>query len=281
MQQAFVNVNPNDEMVDRLLFTLLQNQSGGYWTNTATTARVLDAIHAYIKMRNLDDTDFTADVNLGGKQLMKESFKGVAAKPKTLKLPFENELISSLEKDTTNAVTFNKDGNGRLYYTIEMKYALPDEMQSARNEGISLDYQITDYETGEVINTSGKDDSVLTLESGKMYKATIRLESNRDRTYIAMRAPIPSGAEILDSTFVTTSSAGEVTSSSESWGHWLSKELQKQAEKPQALNMFLSMMNGLWFTNRAFLILFMHAMKKQKLKMKKEPFRLQTAVCLH
>ncbi len=222
--QAFVNVNPNDEMVDRLLFTLLQNQSGGYWTNTATTARVLDAIHAYIKMRNLDDTDFTADVNLGGKQIMKESFTGVAAKPKTLKLPFENELISSLEKDTPNAVTFNKDGNGRLYYTIEMKYALPDEMQSARNEGISLDYQITDYETGEVVNTSGKDNSVLTLESGKMYKATIRLESHRDRTYIALRAPIPSGAEILDSTFVTTSSAGEVTSSSESWGHWLSNK---------------------------------------------------------
>ena len=222
--QAFVKVNPNDEMVDRLLFSLLQQQSMGYWTNTATTARVLDAIHTYIKMRNLDNTDFTAELNFGGKQLMKESFKGVAAKPKTLKLPFEDEFISSLEKDKATPVTFSKEGTGRLYYTIEMKYALPDEMQSARSEGLIIDYQISDYDTGDVISTSGKDDSLLTLESGKLYKATIRLESHRDRTYIALRAPIPSGAEILDSTFVTTSSAGEVTSSSETWGHWLSNK---------------------------------------------------------
>ena len=219
-----LKVDPNDQMVDRLLFTLMKNQSMGYWKNTASTAKVLEAIYTYIKMRNLDNTDFTATASLNGKNFMKEDFTGVGAKPKTLVLPFENEVISSLEKDKTIPITFEKNGPGQLYYTVEMKYALPDEMQCARDEGLKIVYTISDYETGEEIKTSGSYDSLLTLESGKLYKATVRLESIRNRTYVALRSPIPSGAEILDSTFVTTSSKGETSVESEGWGHWLSNK---------------------------------------------------------
>lgn len=222
--QAFVKVNPNDEMVDRLLFTLLQNQSMGHWQNTATTARVLDSISTYIKMRNLDETEFTASASLGDNKLMEQTFSGAAAKPKTLVLPFESEIVSSLEKNKQIPVSFEKTGAGRLYYTMEMKYSLPDEMLKARNEGLGVSFQITDYKTGETINLQNGDDPQLVLESGKLYKASIRIESHRDRTYLALRAPIPSGAEILDSTFVTTGSEGEITSSSSSWGHWISNK---------------------------------------------------------
>lgn len=222
--QAFVKVDPNDQMVDRLLFTLMKNQSMGYWKNTASTAKVLEAIYTYIKMRNLDNTDFTGSAKIDGKSLMTEAFTGVGAKPKTLVLPFENEIISGLEKDKTIPITFEKNGPGQLYYTAEMKYALPDEMQCARDEGLKIVYTISDYETGEEIKTSGSYDSLLTLESGKLYKATVRVESIRNRTYVALRSPIPSGAEILDSTFVTTSSKGETSVESEGWGHWLSNK---------------------------------------------------------
>ena len=145
-------------------------------------------------MRNLDNTDFTGTAKIDGKSLMTEAFTGVGAKPKTLVLPFENEIISGLEKDKTIPITFEKNGPGQLYYTAEMKYALPDEMQCARDEGLKIVYTISDYETGEEIKTSGSYDSLLTLESGKLYKATVRVESIRNRTYVALRSPIPSGA---------------------------------------------------------------------------------------
>ena len=223
--QSFVKVDPNDQMVDRLLFTLMQNQSMGYWKNTTTTARVLEAFYTLIKMRNLDSTDFTGSASINESKVMTESFKGVGAKPKTLKLPFEGDIVSNLEKDKSIPITFEKEGDGQLYYTVEMTYALPDEMQFARNEGIKIVYEITDYETGEVIKTSTPDDSLLTLESGKLYRASVRVESTRNRTYLALRAPIPSGAEILDSTFVTTGAEGEVEISSDSYGHWLSNKI--------------------------------------------------------
>ena len=68
---------------------------------------------------------------------------------------------------------------------------------------------------------------MVVLEAGKLYKATIELVSPRDRTYVALRAPIPSGAEILDSTFVTSGDAAEIETSSSGrwWRQWLSNKV--------------------------------------------------------
>lgn len=212
---AFVTVNPDDEMVDKLLFTLLSKQSHGRWQNTITTSAVLDSIYTYIQKRNLDSTDFTATASLNDKQLMNESFTGVTAKPKSLKLPFEDEFISSLARDKSIPLEFTKDGNGYLFYTVEMKYALPDETQAARNEGLNITYVISDFDTGEIVNVS-KDTCDLKLQSGKIYKAKVFIETNKSREYVAVRAPIPSGAEILDSTLITNGLAAQ-SSYSDNW----------------------------------------------------------------
>lgn len=214
--QLFATVNPNDQMVDKILMTLLQNQKRGYWSSTATTAKVLDSIYTYIKMRDLDNTNYTATVSLNKKQIMKENFKGVTDKPKTLNLPFEDKTISSLQRDKAIPVTFEKDGNGYLFYTMLMRYALPDEMQNARDEGIAITYILKDLETGEILNTDNSKDNSLMLETGKVYEATVRISSTREREYVALRCPIPSGAEILDSTFVTSGSEA-VNSSYSGW----------------------------------------------------------------
>ena len=220
--QVLCKINPKDQMVDKLLYTLLQNQSHGYWSNTATTSRVLEAIYEYIKGRKLDDTNYKGSVTLAGSSIMNESFKGASAKPKTLKLPFEDEIVTKLAKDTPTDITFQKDGQGNLYYTMEMRYAMPDEYLAARDEGVKVTYTITDSETGEIVNKSDSFDCLLNLTSGKIYKASITVETHKSRDYLALRAPIPSGAEILDSSLVTTGTVEEKNNLS--WGHWLSNK---------------------------------------------------------
>lgn len=219
--QVLVLQNPNDTMVDRLIFTLMQKQSQGYWQNTATTSHVLEAIYTYIKARNLDETDFTSTVNLNKNQIMNEKFKGVNAKPKTLNLDFSDEQIASLPKGKSIPLEFIKSGKGQVFYTMEMKYALPDEMLTSRDEGLKVEYKIQDAETKEIVNQN-QENCLVELESGKLYKATVRLESTKDRNFVALRAAIPSGAEILDSTFVTSGSEAEIENSS--WRHWISNK---------------------------------------------------------
>lgn len=224
MLQLLVTLNPDDHMVDKLIFTLMQKQSQGYWTNTAATAHVLEGIYTYIKQRKLDSTKYQASVEIDGVNVMTEKFEDVNAKPKTLSLGFTDDQLKALARDKAIPVTFEKNGTGQLYYTMEMKYALPDEMLTARNEGIKLTYEIVDAETKEIVNKADDTSSLVKLESGKLYKATVKLESTRDRTYVALRAPVPSGAEILDSTFVTSGTEAEIVSTGD-WRHWISNKV--------------------------------------------------------
>ena len=216
-------LNPDDNMVDRLIFSLLKEESKGYWKNTSSTSCVLEAIAHYIQKRDIAKTDCAAKAFLNKTEIMSEKFKGAAAKPQTLKLPFEDKFISSLPRDKMLPLSFEKTGNGRLYYTAQMTYALPDEAQTRRDEGIKLEYTIAESESGAAANDIPGDSSLVELESSKLYKATVKILSARDRDYLALRCPIPSGAEILDSTFVTTGAAGAIQTSGD-WRHWISNK---------------------------------------------------------
>ncbi len=247
--QLFCTVNPQDQMVDKLIYSLMQQQSHGYWNNTATTSRVLEAIYAYIKGRQLDETNYTGTISVEGTKVLSGSFKGAGTKPKTIKLPFEDEMISGLPKDTPAEVSIQKNGQGNLYYTMEMRYAMPDEYLTARDEGIKIEYTIIDAETGEVVNKSNSSDCLLNLTSGKIYKASIKIETHKKREYVALRAPIPSGAEILDSSLVTTGTVEEHNNLS--WGHWLSNKVIRDNEVQFFWDSFSSGTATVNFTFRA------------------------------
>jgi len=209
--QLFTMVNSSDQINDKILYTLLLNQKKGYWKNTASTARVLDAISTYITYRGLDKTEFTGSASINGKEVLSNTFEDVGAKPVTLTLPFDGEFMRSLEKEKEYPVTFSKEGNGHLYYTVQMNYALPSERQIAVNNGIDMTVEITDFSTNKPVYPKDKT-SVLELESGKTYKATITLASPVQLNYLALRAPIPSGCEILDPSFETSGSEAEIKS---------------------------------------------------------------------
>ena len=61
------------------------------------------------------------------------------------------KIDALLEKDKLQTLDFEKEGNGSLYYTASLKYAIPYENQDARDEGLGVSYVITDVLTGEEI----------------------------------------------------------------------------------------------------------------------------------
>lgn len=202
--QLFTMLNKDDAMIGRLLFQLLSNQRRGYWQSTAQTARVLDAFYTLIKAQNIDATDLTASVALGNTKLLEASFKGAQAKPVTAAEELGGKALGKMPRDTLLPLKIDRQGKGNLYYTASLRYALPEERQSPRDEGICVSSIIYDNATGEEIKAA-KNSTVISLESGKTYRMVLELSTTYDRAYVAIRAPIPSGAEILDASFVTTS----------------------------------------------------------------------------
>jgi uncharacterized protein YfaS (alpha-2-macroglobulin family) len=119
--------------------------------------------------------------------------------------------------ETELPLEIRKDGSGKLFYTASMTYALPAEEQTARDEGLCVYVEITDARTGEKI-APGK------LKSGTIYREKVYVTTTKERTYVAVRAPVPAGAEILNSAFVTTASVpspeSRETTSKYIWRPW-------------------------------------------------------------
>ncbi|MCL2880523.1 MAG: alpha-2-macroglobulin, partial [Treponema sp.] len=208
--QFFVDQYPGDQINTRLLYSLLENKRAGsdFWESTAVTVRVLTAIDALIQAENLTNTDVSGKASLAGTELLSGTFKGLGAKPVTQAFDFKDPVLADLSRDSTQQLEFTRQGTGNLYYTASLRYAIPSELQSFRDEGLGVFLSLYDINTGEEIKGSGAA-SLYALQSGKTYRATVRLSSSRDRTFVALRVPIPSGAEILDATFATTASYGD------------------------------------------------------------------------
>lgn len=219
IMQFFVEKDPSDGMVDRLLYSILLELSReGYWQNTASTAKVLESVRSVIKSRNLEATDFNAKCEIMNKTILEEKFKGLSSKAVAKTENFSSSVLKDLPRDQLIPFDFSKKGKGTLYYTATLSYALPDEVQFARNEGFGVEFKIYDYKTNEEVKpTDGG--MVIPLESGKTYRMKVTVSSEKERTYTAIRVPIPSGAEILDSTFVTSGSEAKISSGSGWWSN--------------------------------------------------------------
>jgi hypothetical protein len=222
--QFFVDQFPGDEINTRLLFSLLENKRSnwGFWQNTAVTARVLTAVDALIRAENLSNLDLSAEVTLAGTELLRGIFRGLGARPVTGTFDFNDPVLAGITRDRMFALEFSRRGTGTLYYTASLSYAIPAELQSFRDEGLGVFLSIHDIETGEEIQGSA-------LVSGRTYRGRVRMSSSHDRTYVALRVPIPSGAEILDATFISTAAFGDrggVTGNENDRGSsWLSHQL--------------------------------------------------------
>ena len=228
VMQLFAMQNPHDEMVNKILFRLLQSQRNGYWQSTATTARVFESINELIKIRKLDSLDFKASavVKFGSTSntVAEAKFKGAGAKPAVKSVDFTDTVISSVPKGKSFDIEYTKDGKGSLYYTTEMHYAIPCELFAARNEGLEVVMEITD-ESGNLITPPSADSKVIVLESGKTYKIKTSVSSASRAHYMALRIPIPSGAEIVDTSLSTGASkntSGDSVQNSKTsiWSDW-------------------------------------------------------------
>jgi uncharacterized protein YfaS (alpha-2-macroglobulin family) len=195
----FTEFDRTDTYNGHILYELLQQMkaSGGYWTSTASTARVLAAVDVYIRENGLESTGFTAQALLDGRTFLSSSFKGAAAESAVKTEPFTGDFIGTLPRGKEVPLEFIKKGKGVLYYTASMKYAVPSSAQFPRDNGICVYTEIRDTATGEIVTGSA-------LKAGTIYRETVYITTTKDRTFLAVRAPVPAGAEIMNAAFVTT-----------------------------------------------------------------------------
>ena len=204
-----VRLGKGDDLIRRLTESLGRRISAERWLSYQDCETAALAFGALFRNESGAKTDFNAGVTIGDGEFL-VPFKGISEAPEILSLKYDEAPLSGLGKDKAYKLRIEKDGEGELFYSATTEYALPSEIVQPRDEGISV---YTEIET-----LDGKPVEEGRLELGQTYRCRAVVSSSRDRTFLSMSVPIPSGAEILDSTFVTTSSyADQGGLNSEEW----------------------------------------------------------------
>jgi uncharacterized protein YfaS (alpha-2-macroglobulin family) len=199
----FHSLNPQgDDMTTRLATSLIERQRRGVWNNTASSfwpalafGMLSDSESSEWKAAN--GAPLEATTSLGGTSLFNAEFKTYGGVPVSFNGHFAERPVIDLPRDILLPLRIERSGPGRLYYTASLRYGIPVELAGARDEGLGVFVETFDSEGKPVRN--GR------LQAGKTYTRRVTVSSSRDRTFVALRSPIPSGAEIVDAVFVTSS----------------------------------------------------------------------------
>jgi uncharacterized protein YfaS (alpha-2-macroglobulin family) len=191
-------LSPADDMTTRLANSLIERQRRGIWGNTSSSYW---AVLAFSRIADAEEKERAGDLNsrlsLGGTQLMEAAFQSSKGIPVSRSWAFGEAPLDSIGRDTLLPLRIERDGAGQLYYTASLKYGIPTELASARDEGLSV--------FAETLDSAGNPVRDGVLVPGRTYTRKVTVSSSMDRTFVALRAPVPSGAEIVDAVFVTSS----------------------------------------------------------------------------
>ena len=199
----YARVQPDSQLVLGLANDLLASNATGYWENTSNAGWVLQAFSEIVTRGNETNADFTASVKLGNAEIARNRFRGFSRSPFLKQVPAKDlgsvtarERGRSAPSGTLLPLTFGLSGKGTLYYTAELRTAMLAAGAEPRDEGIGIATEILDDKGAIVAGTD--------LALGKVYTMRIVFYSSQDRTYLALRAPMPSGAEPIDGSLLTS-----------------------------------------------------------------------------
>ena len=124
----------------------------------------------------------------------------------------------AIEPGLSGKLELNKQGDGRVYYKMLMRYATTEENSARINAGIEVkrEYSVQREGKWQLIQ------SPMQLEKGELVRVDIFLSSPAARQFIVVDDPIPGGLEPVNRDLATASSVDAAHSPAEN-SHWFSR----------------------------------------------------------
>jgi len=192
--QTFLETGVDFPDAHKVVKWLVDEQKQGRWDSTQENVFAFEALRTYFERFEKSMPDFEATVSFDGKEFLKNFFKG-----RDLNVVGKDIPVSEIPKGRDVPLVFQKEGPGKLYYTVRLDYA-PTEPRPARDEGLTILKTITPVD---------KDEKVVkdSYRGGEVYKITLSVVTPQERNYVVVDDPVPGGFEVLRESFATENKA--------------------------------------------------------------------------
>ncbi len=221
---AMINDNPEYDLIPKLVNGLLAHSTNGRWNNTQENVFVLVALDRYFNTFEAQTPDFVARIWLGETYAGDHAYSGYTTDTHETLVPMVYLVDPAQGGGGTQDLILSKEGTGRLYYRLGMKYAPTDLQLDPLDMGfvVMRTYNAVD----DPADVSQDEDGVWHIKAGARVRVRLTMVATNRRYHVALSDPLPAGLEIVNPTLEVSGSTPQDPSSSNFrygwwwWGTW-------------------------------------------------------------
>ena len=196
---ALLTVNPQSDLPEKLVRGLLGHRVEGRWSSTQENAFVLLALHRYFTTAEAVTPDFVARAWLDQGFAGEHAFRGRTTESRRIEVP----MAWLQDGPATRQLTLAREGEGRLYYRIGLRYAPRTLQLSPADHGFAVErtYEAID----DPADVRQDPDGTWHIAAGAEVRVRVRMVAPARRTMVALIDPLPAGLEPLNPALAVSS----------------------------------------------------------------------------
>jgi uncharacterized protein YfaS (alpha-2-macroglobulin family) len=190
--EALIKADPKNDLIPKLVRGLLDHRTKGAWSNTQENVFILLALDKYFNTFEKVTPDFAAQIWLGQTYAGEQIFKGRSIDSNLLNIP----MSYLVEQGGTSNLILDKEGAGRIYYRIGMKYAPKNLKLQSADYGFEVLRKYEAIDDAEDVKQNS--DGSWTIKSGSRVRVRLTMVAQARRYHVALVDNLPAGLEILN-----------------------------------------------------------------------------------
>ncbi|TNF27414.1 MAG: hypothetical protein EP329_19450 [Deltaproteobacteria bacterium] len=219
--EGLIKDQPDSDLIPKVVRGLLAHRTKGRWANTQESAWVLVALDKYFNTYEKVTPNFVARVWLGDDFAGEHAFKGRTTEQHLIEVP----MAWLAKKSEAQSLVVAKNGAGRLYYRLGMKYAPKSLKLDPADYGFTVErvYKAVD----DPADVKKNDDGSWTIKAGALVEVTLTMFTKDRRYHVALVDPMPAGLEALNPAIKGTANVAAKKQAAASgqdrwwwWGPW-------------------------------------------------------------
>jgi len=190
---ALMQDEPESDLIPKVVAGLLADRTAGRWNNTQENAFVLLALDRYFNTFEAQTPDFVARLWLGETYAGEHVYEGRTTERNETQIPMS---YLTAEGAGTQDLVISKEGEGRLYYRLGLRYAPTDLNMPPVDMGFVVErvYEAVD----DVDDVRRDEDGVWHIKAGARVRVRLTLVADNRRYHVALVDPLPAGLEAIN-----------------------------------------------------------------------------------
>ncbi len=203
---ALLEVAPEDPLLPKVIAGIMADRDpreGGRWATTHANAWALLAANRYFRTVEKTVPEFVARIFLGEEYAGEQEFRG-----RSLAVTEQTIPMRSLQATPERLLTLAKEGAGKLYYRVGLRYAPADLTIGAEDQGfvVSRSYEAVAQGSGAVSADAVRQaaDGSWEIKAGELVRVSLTVVARDRASYVVVDDPLPAGLEGQNPRFETS-----------------------------------------------------------------------------